>query len=111
MTYEELTNEEKAAIASYERMLRGTVARLMAIFRDATPQVWNEYAAQSVDPVLKKLDQAATIPNTSGLVGARDLTVAELVELQQLARTLAGYAGSKLSLIVKAVGANANIDG
>jgi hypothetical protein len=55
---------------------------------------------------MMNLDPSAIIPNSTGLAGAKDLTAAEFVALQTMARQLVDLANLQLPLIVKAIGIN-----
>lgn len=109
MTFDELktSNPEAAAdLASYDTYLRGVLSSLFHVFRDAQPERWGAFAAASVDPVLATLDDSTTVPNSTGLAGAKPLTAAEFRQLQAMSRQLVQLALDNVSLIVKAIGIN-----
>lgn len=107
MKYSELTKEQQADLAAYDKFLRGTLVSLMAVQRAAEPAMWQAFAVANVDPILAQLDGKEEIPNATSLGRAKSLTVTEFKELQSMARGLVQLAQSSLPTIVKAIGCNA----
>jgi len=105
--YESLTVEQKADIATYDTFLRGTFSGLAHLAKNADISSWNQFAVANVDAALATVDATESIPNATNLAGAKDLTQAEFLELQVVARQLSGILADKLPLLVKAVGVNA----
>ena len=106
MNFEKLTAEQQADIERYDTFLRGMISRLFALYKSAGPAQWEAFAKSSVDGPLKSLDPTAIVPNSTGFSGAKDMTAAEFVALQTMARGLVKLADDNLALIVKAIGVN-----
>jgi hypothetical protein len=107
VTYEQLTDEQKQDLATYDRYLRGVMSSLAGVARQADIATWNQFAQTNIDPWLPGLDAASGIPTDSGLGQAKTLTAAEFRDLQALARQLAGMLDANRALLVKSVGVNA----
>ena len=107
MKYDELTDEQKADIAAYDLYLRGTLRQLTRVAIQANPSHWNTFATDRVDSLLARLADTETIPNSTGLARAVDLTVPEFRTIQAIARQLAMLMVTHKSLLVKAIGTNA----
>jgi len=106
-TYASLNAQQKADLATYDTFLRGTFSSLASLAKESDSMVWNQFAVANVDPVLATVDAAEVIPKSTGLAGAKDLTQAEFLQIQAIARQLTALLATNLPLIVKAVGINA----
>ena len=76
-TYEELNQQDRLIVDNTTNLIRASCGEMARVF--------NHLAAIAADSnavaLITSVDAGATIPNTSGLAGADDLTRAELVAL------------------------------
>lgn len=107
MTYSELTDQQKADIATADRYYRQLNVKLMRLFRDSDPLSMSQWIADNVDPLVASLADAESIPNATDYAGAKDLTKADFVAMQQLGRDLKTLALTNLALLTKICGVNA----
>jgi len=107
MAYADFTDEQKTDIALYDTYLRGVFSSLANIAKTADVDQWYAFATVNVDPLIAGLDDADAIPNSTGLGGAKDMTVSEFKTLQVIARQLTTLNTANRDLLVKAVGVNA----
>lgn len=105
-TYNELTTEQKADIAAYDTFLRGTIRSLVRVMAKSEPDRWQAFAVASVDPIIESLSAGESIPNSTGLAGAKPLTKAEFIALQTLMRGLLAMGRDNIAIVTKAVGVN-----
>lgn len=77
MLYNDLTQEQKDALAAYERLLREWTMR-QAQNNNRADAVNTQYNA-NVSAILASLDAGEIIPNSSGLDGAVSLTKEDLI--------------------------------
>ncbi len=71
-TYDSLTDQEKAGIQNLLLLVRPAQAQILNLGRQLQPamSIWNG----SVSALIATLDAGENIPNTTGLVGAGDVT-------------------------------------
>jgi len=103
MTYDELTDEQKADLHAHEIYMRNNCNQLLRMINLADKNSWDEFIATRVNPVLDSLNNNETIPNTSGLANSKDFmaldykalknALAALYELQQQSNALIVQAG------------------
>lgn len=105
-TYNGLTDEQKADVSAYDTFLRGTLRSLVRVMAKSEPDRWQAFAAASVDPVIASLADGESIPNSTGLAGAKPLTKAEFLALQTLMRGLLAMGRDNIAIVTKAVGVN-----
>lgn len=109
MTYEELTAEQKADLATADTYYRRLLRNLQQVFKDADASVNAPWLAVNADPIVASLGDGELIPNSTGLAGAKPLTVAEFRLIQQAVREVWGIRlRAELQVpIAKALGVNA----
>lgn len=105
-TYAELTADQKDDIATYDTYIRGAASSLLAIRKTSDPDTWNQFAVDNVDAVKATLTVGEVVPNSTGLGGAKDLTIAEFDQLQSVLRQINDLFTNNKALLVKAVGVN-----
>lgn len=102
-----LTEQEKSDLTAYDTYLRGILRELARVAIKADPTMWNAFAVSRIDPLLAELDATAVLPNTTGLAQASDMTQAQFLGLQALARGLVQTLDTNRDLIITAIGVNA----
>lgn len=105
--YADLTTEEQGHIQTAVNLLRGATSSLMGIKKGMSHKA--EWIIATVDPLIAGLDDAEVIPNTSGLGGASDVTVAEYKLIRDTLRTVIvdSDVAAKKAAIIKLIGVNA----
>ena len=106
MTHQ-LSEEERLALSQYDSYMRLTLSKMMLLFRDANVLVMQQFALDNVDATLILMDGKDEVPNSTGLAGAKPLTVDEFAKLREMLHALVVMAGQNMPLIVKAIGVNA----
>ena len=109
--YAELTEDQKKAIANADKFRRQAVNNLVKMATAAALIPNMAYIAINVDPVVATLADTEVIPNSTSLVGARDMTVAEWNALGTLLANIVKMQSdpANLPLIIASIGmANAN---
>ncbi|HEY1188542.1 MAG TPA: hypothetical protein VGE74_12895 [Gemmata sp.] len=107
MTFAELTDAQKADIASLDGKLRALFAALAKAASAANPLVLQAFAATRVTPVIASLAPGELIPNSTNFAGAAPLTAAEFNAMQTLSDQLNALYAGNLVLLSKMVGVNA----
>lgn len=107
--YNSLSDSDKAVVQNTVNLIRGASAEMAAI--------WNRLKGIADDTnateLVASIDALDTIPNTSGLAGADDMTRTEVVTLWMLLnsiRTTNDTTGNRASMS-KAAGVNAILHG
>lgn len=104
-TYDSLGPSDKAIVDNTVNLIRSAIGEL--------GQGWNHLRAIIDDTnaisLVTSIDAGGTIPNTSGLAGADDLTRSELVTLYNLLKTIrdANDTPTNRAAMSKAAGINA----
>lgn len=106
-TYAELSDDEKAILATEDAYLRGVMSSLMALRRQADADLRTVWAEVNVLPIMEKLDGKEVLPKNTGLAGTSDFTAEERNALRGLLRGISDLAAENIALIVKAIGVNA----
>jgi hypothetical protein len=105
-TYESLTTEQKAILASYDSFLRSIFVALARVFRDSNALIQNQFYTANVAPILASLDAGEMIPNSTGLANAQPLSVAQFNTLQAIGQGLLTEYESNIPLLVQTIGTN-----
>lgn len=107
VTYDQLTDAQKADLATYDVFMRGTFAALAKVAKEANPAVMYAFAQANITPLLPTLDPATEIPTGVGYAGAKRLTAEEFAAGRDLLDQLNGLLAANLPLLAKMAGVNA----
>lgn len=107
MTYDELSAEQKADLATMDSALRALFVAMAKAAATANPVALQAFSASRVAPILAELESKDLVPNSTGYAGARPLTVTEFNKMRELANQLLSQYSTNIVLLQKIAGVNA----
>jgi hypothetical protein len=105
--YDELTDDQKADLATYDKFARGLMASLTTLHRQSGSAEMAQWATDNIDGLLDQIDDTEIIPRATNHAGAKDVTAGEMKQARTIMQQMLGLRQANVSLLVKLVGVNA----